>query len=474
MAGRNVRPLVCLGILLIYCEYTELDMDSVKNEQFNKSIGKTFIKYLLAAFGAVLTTSIYAFVDTVVIGQYEGEVGTAAVSCVMLIWNVFIGTGILFGIGGSVMYSVTRGKGEARKANAFFTASFIACVAVAAVLYVVFLVFQREILWFFGAKETAVLEKAQLYVGWIAYVMPLFVLGQYFIAFIRNDGNPVLTTVAVVSGGAFNIFGDIFFVFGLDMGISGAGLATMIGQVIAFCILLLHFPRKKNTLRFVRVEKFFKSVFQSIKGGFAPFIVDFSFGILVIMFNNRIMQVGGSVELAVFGAVSTTMLLLQSLFYGVGQALQPIVSYSYGAGDDKAVKAVLRYALIAAGIMSVLFFTLDLALTEPLTKIYIGSPSEETLKTSIFAFRVYSLVFVLMGFNVTLGYYFQSILKSAYSVTISLLRGIVLCSAFLYLFTGIFGVVAVWWVMPAAESVTFVVTAVLLLRARSIAKRAER
>lgn len=79
-----------------------------------------------------------------------------------------------------------------------------------------------------------------------------------------------------------------------------------------------------------------------------------------------------------------------------------------------------------------------------------------------------------MGFNVTLGYYFQSILKSAYSVTISLLRGIVLCSAFLYLFTGIFGVVAVWWVMPAAESVTFVVTAVLLLRARSIAKRAER
>ena len=210
MAGRNVRPLVCLGILLIYCEYTELDMDSVKNEQFNKSIGKTFIKYLLAAFGAVLTTSIYAFVDTVVIGQYEGEVGTAAVSCVMPIWNVFIGTGILFGIGGSVMYSVTRGKGEARKANAFFTASFIACVAVAAVLYVVFLVFQREILWFFGAKETAVLEKAQLYVGWIAYVMPLFVLGQYFIAFIRNDGNPVLTTVAVVSGGAFNIFGDIF------------------------------------------------------------------------------------------------------------------------------------------------------------------------------------------------------------------------------------------------------------------------
>lgn len=135
---------------------------------------------------------------------------------------------------------------------------------------------------------------------------------------------------------------------------------------------------------------------------------------------------------------------------------------------------MLRYALIAAGIMSVLFFTLDLALTEPLTKIYIGSPSEETLKTGIFAFRVYSLVFVLMGFNVTLGYYFQSILKSAYSVTISLLRGIVLCSAFLYLFTGIFGVVAVWWVMPAAESVTFVVTAVLLLRARSIAKRAER
>lgn len=446
-------------------------MDGEKTVQRNVNICKTFLKYLFAAFGAVLTTSVYSFVDTVVIGQYEGEIGTAAVSCVMPVWNIFIGTGILFGIGGSVMYSFMRGKGDARRANAFFTASFIACVVVAVVLYAVFLIFRSEILWLFGAKDAEVLVKAELYVGWISYVMPLFVLGQFFIAFIRNDGNPLLTTVAVISGGAFNIFGDIFFAFGLDMGISGAGLATMIGQIIAFCILLTHFPRKKNTLRLVRTEKFFSTLFQAVKSGFAPFIVDFSFGVLVIMFNNRIMQTGSAGDLAVFGAVSTTMLLLQSLFYGVGQALQPIVSYSYGAGDGKAVSAVLRYALIATGIMSILFFTLDMALAEPLTRIYIGNAEGQTLGTGIFAFRAYSVTFLLMGFNVTLGYYFQSVLRSALSVTISLLRGIVLCGAFLYLFTGVFGASAVWWVMPAAETVTFAVTAVFLFVSRSKSPR---
>ena len=429
---------------------------------------KRFFKYLAAAFGAVLTTSIYSFVDTVVVGQYEGEIGTAAISCVTPIWNLFIGFGILFGIGGSVMFSIMRGKGDKRAADEFFTAALIAVTAVAAVLYVVFLTLKRPVIAMFGAgNDEVVLEKALAYVNYIAYVMPLFILGNFLSAFIRNDGNPLLATIAVCAGGAFNIFGDIFFVFGLDMGIGGAGLATMIGQIISFCIMLTHFlMRKRCTLRLVRPRGFFRSAFAAARGGFAPFIVDFSFGILVILFNNRIMQTGGSTELGVFGAVATTMLLVQCLFYGVGQALQPLASYEYGAGNVHGVKKLLKYALLTAAVMSAVFCILSLAIPEALIRVYISDLTDESLELGARAFRIYAIAYCFMGINVTLGYYFQSVLRVGVSVLISLLRGLVLCSALLYPLTALFGVDAVWWVMPGAETLTAVVSFILLLKVR--------
>ena len=139
------------------------------------TLRKKFFVYLAAAFGAVLTTSIYSFVDTVVVGQYEGGAGIAAISCVNPVWNLFIGFGLLFGIGGSVMFSVSRGKGDTRASDEYFTASLIAVTAVALVLYVLFLTLKKQLLSLFGAGgDEPVPEKALDYAGYIAYVMPLF------------------------------------------------------------------------------------------------------------------------------------------------------------------------------------------------------------------------------------------------------------------------------------------------------------
>ena len=304
--------------------------------------------------------------------------------------------------------------------------------------------------------------KALDYAGYIAYVMPLFILGNYLSAFIRNDGSPLTATIAVVSGGAFNIFGDVFFVFGLDMGIGGAGLATMIGQILSFCIMLTYFFRKKCTLRLALPHRFFRLASLAARGGFAPFIVDFSFGILVILFNNRIMQLGGSTELGVFGAVSTTVLLVQVLFYGVGQALQPLASFAYGASDMRSLKKLLKYALLTAAGMGVLFCVLALAMPGALIHVYIGSPTESELATGAYAFRALSVCLLFMGANITLSYYFQSVLRVGVSVLISVLRGLGLCSALLYALTAAFGIGAVWWVMPVAETATAVIAFALL------------
>ena len=216
-----------------------------------------------------------------------------------------------------------------------------------------------------------------------------------------------------------------------------------------------------------------------LRGGFAPFIVDFSLGVLVILFNNRIMQLGGQTALGVFGAIATTVLLVQVLFYGVGQALQPLASFAYGAGDTQALGKLLKYALLTAAAMSVIFFLTAMCAPAALTLVYIGEPGEETLALGVYAFRAMSVQMLFMGINVTLGYYFQTVLKVATSVLISLLRGLVLCSALLYLLPAAFGAYAVWWAMPAAEAMTAVVSLVLLAVRRprtsaALAKREEK
>lgn len=186
----------------------------------------------------------------------------------------------------------------------------------------------------------------------------------------------------------------------------------------------------------------------------------------MILFNNRIMQTGGPTELGVFGAVATTMLLVQCLFYGVGQALQPLASYEYGAGNVHGVKKLLKYALLTAAVMSAVFCILSLAIPEALIRVYISDLTDESLALGARAFRIYAITYCFMGINVTLGYYFQSVLRVGVSVLISLLRGLVLCSALLYPLTALFGVDAVWWVMPGAETLTAVVSFILLLKVR--------
>ena len=116
------------------------------------------------------------------------------------------------------------------------------------------LLFERPLLVFFGADET-LLALAQRYMLPVRAVFPLFLFNQMLAAFLRNDGDPGLATVGVLSGGIFNVFGDWFFVFPCDMGVFGAGLATALGSLISFLVMLTHFARKRNTLRLVRVPR---------------------------------------------------------------------------------------------------------------------------------------------------------------------------------------------------------------------------
>lgn len=415
----------------------------------NGNITSIYLKYLFAAFGSTIVSSIYTTVDIVAVGHYEGPDGTAALACINPIWSIFMSTGMLFGIGGSVVMSICRGEGKKKEGDRYFTAALILAAVASLMITITGMVFREPMLRVFGADD-ALLPYALDYMQWIFPVIPCFLMGQFLMAFIRNDNSPVLCTAAIISGGVFNIFGDVFFVYVLDMGISGAGLATAIGQVIAIAILCSYFFTKKCSLRLATPEKFGKTAFEILRTGFAPFIVDISFGLSVMLFNNQIMRYGSATELACYGTVSNIAIMFQSLFYGVGQALQPIVSTNFGAKKYDRVKKVLRLSMITAVIMGLLFFAVSESIPALLLRFYM-TVNDEVIAVGPRIMRIYASSFLLMGINVVAGYYLQSVLKTKASVTVSLLRGFVLCTIFVYALPAIFGFGAIWWTMPLSE-----------------------
>ena len=312
----------------------------------NGKIKSIYFKYLAAAFGSALITSIYSIVDMAMVGQYHGPDGSAALAVVAPVWNIIYSFGLLMGIGGSVLFSTIRGKaeGQEKQSNEYFTASVIGSVVLAAIIWIAVIFFDRKLLLLFGAQDNT-LFLAREYVKPIKFAIPFFLFNQMLAAYLRNDKNPALATGAVLAGGIFNVFGDCFFVFTCDMGAYGAGLATAIGSAMTFVVMLSHFFMKKNTLRLVRPERLLKKLREIVVTGFATFFIDVAMGILTILFNRQIMKYLGTNALAVYGVIVNISTFAQCCAYSVGQAAQPIISTNLGAGRGDRIRQTLKYAL---------------------------------------------------------------------------------------------------------------------------------
>lgn len=417
-------------------------------------IRSLYLKYLSAAFGSALISSIYGIVDMAMVGQYQGPDGTAALAVVAPVWNIIYSLGLLMGIGGSVIFSTKRGSGMNGDGedNRYFTASVIGSVLLAALAWIGLLLFERPLLTFFGADET-LLVLAQRYMTPVKAVFPLFLFNQMLAAFLRNDGTPALATIAVLSGGIFNVFGDWFFVFPCDMGVYGAGLATAIGSAISFLVMLTHFLSKRNTLRLVCPRALLQKLGKITITGFSSFFIDVAMGILTVLFNRQIMKYLGSNALAIYGPIINVSTFVQCCAYSVGQAAQPIISTNYGAGKASRIRETLCCALWTTAFFA-LFWT---ALSEACPNLYIRifmSPTEEILAMAPAIIRTYAVSFLLLPFNIFSTYYFQAILRPRAAFVVSVARGLVISGVLILTLPLIAGADSIWLAMPVTELVT--------------------
>lgn len=417
----------------------------------NGKIKNIYFRYLGAAFGSALITSIYSIVDVAMVGQYEGPDGAAALAVVMPVWNIIYSLGLLMGIGGSVLFSALRGKtgNQVNASNEYFTVSVIGSSILAAAVWLLIIFMDKELLQMFGAADN-LLPLARDYVRPIKFAIPFFLFNQMLAAYLRNDKNPSLATAAVLSGGIFNIFGDYFFVFTCDMGAFGAGLATAIGSIITFIVMLTHFFTKKNTLRLVKPTKFLQKIYKVIITGFSTFFIDVAMGILTILFNRQIMKYLGTNALAIYGVIVNISTFVQCCAYSIGQAAQPIISTNYGAEKGGRIRKTLRYALGTAAFFSIFWTVLSLAVPNLYTRIFM-TPTDEVLQIAPGIIRCYALSFLLLPLNIFSTYYFQAIMKPAAAFTASVARGLIISGILIFLLPVTFGVNAIWFAMPITE-----------------------
>lgn len=426
-----------------------------------------YFRYLSAAFGSSLISSIYGVVDAAMVGQYQGPDGTAALAVVSPVWNIIYSLGLLTGIGGSVLFSALRGadaKNE-RASNEYFTAAFIGTAVLALLAWAGVVFFDRELLTLFGAEET-LLPLAQSYMLPIKFVVPSFLFTQLISAFLRNDGDPALATKAVIFGGIFNVFGDYYYVFVRDLGIMGAGIATAMGSVFSLLIMLTHFFRKKNTLHLVKPVKLAAKLKAIAATGFSTFFIDIAMGILTVLFNRQILRYLGTDALSVYGIIINISTFVQCCAYSIGQASQPILSMNYGAGNKDRIRETLRYAVGTAAVFGAVWTAAAELAPNFFVRIFMA-PTDNILSIAPAIIRAYGISFLLLPFNVFSTYYFQAVMKPSAAFAVSVGRGALVSGALILLLPIAAGADSIWLAMPVTELITVIYVAAAMRRSQN-------
>lgn len=426
------------------------------------NLSKTYHRFLFPSLFSGLVTTIYVLVDMIVVGQYEGPVGAAAMACIAPFWPLFCCVSILFGLSGSVLFSRAKGELQKSESRQSFTAASLLLGIVTILIWVSIVLFDEWYLRLFGADDS-ILPLAMRYMKWLKWGVPLYPVGLFLGMFVRSDGSPGLAGGSVIVGGLLNIVGDVLLTFTFDLGIEGAAIASVAGQFVADVILLTHFFKPCNTLRFEKVTSFFQRAKDILSLGFPPFVGDISMSFLVILFNNQVMRYFGADELAIYGICSNVFSMFQTMSYGIGNAAQPIMAQNLGAKQYGRVHTTAWLGIRTAAILSIVLTAVMLIFPTQITCIFMNA-TEEIISLAAPILRRYFICLLFMPLNVSATYCLQAVMRIRPTLVISVLRGILLGGILVYLMPAVVGAGSIWYVMLITEGITAVVSVRFLHR----------
>ena len=402
-------------------------------------IGRLIAKFAIPCVISLLVNSLYNIVDQIFIGWGVGYLGNGATNVVFPI--TIVALSLMIGDGGAAYLSLKLGEGDLENARKGVGNAIVLVTAVSIILAAVFLVFINPILNLFGA-----------------------------------DGSPKYAMFSMALGAIINTIFDPVFIFVFHMGVQGAAIATVMGQVASFIVSVAYLPRFKS-LRFQASSFRLKgrTCGSILSFGVSSFITQFAITIVMALTNNLLASYGaqsvyGS-EIPLTATVKVNQILI-SILVGISVGTQPILGYNYGAKNYTRVKKALDIAFVLSEIVSIVAF-LIFQFT-PMTIVSLFG-SEEGLynEFAVMAFRIFLLLCPLTGFQTVVAVYLQAVGKPIKSAILSLARQIIFFVPAALILPRFLGVTGVLWTGPVADGLAFLLSLGLLLYERSLLKKAE-
>ncbi|MFC7322061.1 MATE family efflux transporter [Halobacillus campisalis] len=427
----------------------------------SQPIPKLLLNLSLPAMIGMFVMAFYNVVDTLFIARGVGIEGVAGVSIGFPVMMIIMAIAAAVGIGGASVISRRLGENKQEEANKVFGNVLFMIVSVSFIGFIGAFTFMEPLLILFGATPD-ILPHA------VDYLFPIMLGSLFFsLAFttnsiIRSEGNSKFAMMTMIIPAVLNIILDPIFIFGLDMGVQGASLATVISQASVSVVILRYFLTGKSslTVRLANLKPMYTVIKETLTIGFPAFIRQVSGSAMMIAINFMLIKFGGDFEVGVFGIVQKLTMFTIMPMIGVLQGMQPIIGYNYGASLHDRLRETVVLGMKVVTIVSGVIFTVMMIFPELLMRIFSGDPA--IIDEGSFAIRIMFAASLLIGVQVVSGGLYQALGKAKPALILSMARQVLFLIPLVLILPNFFGVTGVWLAFPIADVLAFTLSVYFL------------
>ncbi len=420
-------------------------------------IKKLLWKLSAPAMVGMFVAALYNITDTIFIGRAVGILGIAGIAIVFPVHMLIMAIEQTIGIGGASF--ISRKLGERKKEETEFAlGNIVSLIIISSITMTVLgLIFIKPLLIIFGATDN-ILPLAVEYANIIILGIIFFSFGMVGNNLIRAEGNAKVAMIAMLVGAVLNIILDPIFIFGFDMGMTGAALATVLSQIVTCMYVMYYFFSGKSILKFY--WKNLKLKFYIVKEitvvGISSFVRMGSSSIMAIVLNNTLAIYGGDIAIGVFGIINRLLTFIFLPLIGIVQGMQPIIGYNFGARAMGRVRETVKLSIKFTTYSAFGAFAVLEIFSRPLLQVFTNDL--EAIKMGVPAMRIVAIAFATIGFQVVSAGLYQAMGRAKESLFLSSLRQVILLIPLVIILPHFWGLLGVWIAFPIADGLAGAIT----------------
>ena len=426
---------------------------------------RRLLRFVLPSIVMMVFTSVYGVVDGLFVSNYVGKTPFAAINLVMPFVMIFGGIGFMFGTGGSALVAKTLGEGDSERANRYFTMIIITTLVTGVVISILGITFMRPIAVWLGADETMI-ESSVLYGRIVIGFNTAFMLQNVFQSFLVAAEKPKLGLASTVAAGVTNMILDALFIAVFDWGVAGAAIATGLSECVGGLFPLIYFLCPNSSLLRLRkasIEP--RAVLAACWNGASELVSSVTSSVVGMLYNFQLLRYAGENGVAAYGVLMYLDFAFVAIFIGYAVGCAPLVSYNYGAQNHAELKNLLRKSIRLTGAAGICMVGLSQLIAPMLVRIFVGYDAELSAM-SVHALRIFSIAYLIVGFNIFSSSFFTALNNGGVSAAISFLRTFIFKLSAVLLLPLVLGLNGIWWASICAEIVAFCISAAFLIAKR--------